>query len=194
MLTIDEQQEIGRRILTDLSALDPCVIIAGGAPRNWMQGLPAKDLDIYIHFNGRGVAQATALIKALTGIDTGINGRTYETPTGPISLVLEGDAWGVKVQFMFVNSDVASTLDHFIVDNSKVWYKGRACKFDDKAILAEFKKEIWVNQPKEALTTQQTKYVEKISSYYPERPVVYVPDYSGVSLEYNYLWRGNGIS
>lgn len=42
------QKDYAKFLLNKLSLLDPDVMVAGGAPRDWDDNKPAKDLDIYI--------------------------------------------------------------------------------------------------------------------------------------------------
>lgn len=60
--TIAEQQGIADEILVLLTRLDPNVVIAGGAPRDWMLGNLAADLDIYIYIPGSTSFRQTALM------------------------------------------------------------------------------------------------------------------------------------
>lgn len=175
-MDIVEQKQIASILLRKLEVLDLWCIVAGGAPRNWLGGQLARDLDIYIHFRPAGVQQAIDLVKVLTEVDTELNGKTYEDNKGLISYVLDGEYSGIKCQFIFINEKVGSTTDHFIVDNSKLYYKHGHIRQTPRCHLSHFMKEIWVNKEEEQLTPQQVKYINKIAGYYPDWPIVFTPD------------------
>lgn len=48
---IKYQKKIALEVLNKLQAYDSNVILAGGAPRDWMFGKPAKDLDVYLKYS-----------------------------------------------------------------------------------------------------------------------------------------------
>ena len=68
-LTVQEQKDIGKELLEKLYLLDPCVVIAGGAARDWYLGNKANDLDIYLSYhpnltlgsNKRSIAKALSI-------------------------------------------------------------------------------------------------------------------------------------
>ena len=53
--TIEEQQEVAKYVLQKLEIIDPCCILAGGAPRDWDLGTPANDLDFYLYLGHNSV-------------------------------------------------------------------------------------------------------------------------------------------
>lgn len=69
LLSIQEQKDIGKELLEKLDSLDPCVVIAGGAARDWYLGNKANDLDIYLSYhpnltlgsNRRSIAKALGI-------------------------------------------------------------------------------------------------------------------------------------
>lgn len=67
-MNIKEQMQYADGLLAKLEVVDPYVILAGGAPRDWHMGKEANDLDFYIYSHAMTVATFTQQIFCATGL------------------------------------------------------------------------------------------------------------------------------
>lgn len=63
------QKSIGRDLLSKLKILDPQVVIAGGAPRDWYLGKDATDIDFYLSHPNLSVLGNKKIISRVLNIE-----------------------------------------------------------------------------------------------------------------------------
>lgn len=59
-MKIEEQNVVAKKVLEKIKIVDPYVILAGGAPRDWYFGNPCNDLDIYYYSNAMTIHDSYA--------------------------------------------------------------------------------------------------------------------------------------
>ena len=163
--TVASQKIVARKVLAMLEVLDPNCILAGGAPRDWWRGVPASDLDFYIHFN-HGSEHVERSLKAIgftnlkmLGEDRpeyrGINGLRY---------VFETKVDGMTVQIMVMTrSTYGSVLDSFCYWNSKAWWKGGPVRITDEFYTAMTNK-VFINSTGDVV---KDSYRDKMARKFP---------------------------
>ena len=135
-IEIARQKEIADIILEKLEIIDPSCILAGGAPRDWYMGVPANDLDFYLHLNRHNTLDSNT--KSLEGVLgflgisdlKNISAKEMTDSNGDyakmshLRTVYETTYRSVKVQFMVMYEPTSdSVVDHFGCSLSKAWYK-----------------------------------------------------------------------
>lgn len=60
---IEHQKKVAKYAYDLLGVIDPECVLAGGAPRNWHLGKPAKDLDFWLNVPNKGMKHKTLLEK-----------------------------------------------------------------------------------------------------------------------------------
>lgn len=104
---IEHQKEVSKKVLGLMKPFYPNMLIAGGAPRDWRLGKPAKDVDIYMEYSGckdsfknmiqlLGLPQPTDIVPAK---DDAGDVSLYGDVEG-INHVTEMDYHGVTFQFI----------------------------------------------------------------------------------------------
>lgn len=130
-MNIQEQKLIATEIISKLRAIDPYVILAGGAPRDWSMEEEASDLDFYLHMSGKTNSFREAQLKAAFG-DIGCkwskNGDwstndLYKTMKF-LHSIWETDFKGIKIQIMNLcdESDTFKVVDAMSCSICKVWW------------------------------------------------------------------------
>lgn len=136
-LTIENQKEYARNLINLLKNVDPFVMIAGGAPRDWHFNKLANDLDIYMRLpNHNTVALVTDLARS-TGIEkfqpiAKVKESTYaELPN--LSAVYEGYYRGMKVNLMVMSKGVGiEIVKDFDVGICKIWLDATGTHYHDE--------------------------------------------------------------
>lgn len=145
---IQQQKEVGKKLLSTLSALDKFVVIAGGAARDWYLGNTASDLDIYMYYNpeytdthllyhiesvlkgcdesitltkvGRGVTKDGHSLETLEEMSEALGVRYTHNPN--VRLVLQGIKDGVKFEIIVMNTPIVRVSD-FCFNICQAWTK-----------------------------------------------------------------------
>jgi hypothetical protein len=129
-MTIEEQQSIATELINKLRAIDPYVIVAGGAPRDWHFGDEAKDLDLYLHLSGKTNTFRERQLKAAIGdVVTkwtkrgDYNDDLYRTMKF-LHSIYELEYKGIKVQIMSLldEGDTFKVVDAMSCSICKAWW------------------------------------------------------------------------
>lgn len=175
-----QQINMADYLLEKLSKADPCVVIAGGAPRDWKLGKPARDLDIYMYLGGGRLTahQEQSWLERLLDVKLScIEQRCTETYNlNPhIHRVWKGVYEGLDFDIIVCNHDTRSIniVNTFPIGLCQAWYKGGSIKTTKKfRIDAKFK--LLTKYGK--LYADSSKYITKIRSKFPEYRFVRSPD------------------
>lgn len=129
---IKNQKLVARCMMQDLSKhFGQEAIVAGGAPRDWFRGMPAKDLDIYIN-----VPQGTDTMELKEVLETGSEGvpptvhrRTANNPyiydeftSNHIMDVFDYVSMGDLVQLVVTDIDPVAVMKSFPINLSRAMY------------------------------------------------------------------------
>jgi len=128
--TIKEQQEVAKHILQKLEIIDPCCILAGGAPRDWDLGVPANDLDFYLFLGHNSMSWTMEhQLKSIgfcavrqIGRDSKDSDIYKSNPN--IVRVYETHIQGVKVQFIVCSKPTFGIVETFPFNMCQAWWKG----------------------------------------------------------------------
>lgn len=167
---VAHQQQAANRLLDRLEIIDPTCIIAGGAPRNWFDGVPANDLDVYIHDPyPRSLVQDSGRYSNL--LDTEVTSylddfdiskyEEFKKENPEIRSVLKTSWEGINVDLILcsvVTFNITSTFDCTM---SRHWYKKGIIQMDDCAHFSRAIKTIFY-------TNVASKQYAKMREYYPD--------------------------
>ena len=175
-----QQINIADYLLENLSKADPCAIVAGGAPRDWKLGQPARDLDIYIYLGGGRLtaSQEQSWLERLLGVKLSrIEQRCTETyKLNPhIHRVWKGNYEGLDFDIIVCNHDTRSIniVNTFPIGLCQAWYKGGSIRTTKKfRIDAKFKLLTKYGE----LYADSSKYITKIRSKFPDNTYVSSPE------------------
>lgn len=168
------QKEIAKEVLEELEVIDPYCILAGGAPRDWFFGKPASDLDFYV-YDDRNLSQQvwkerlnkTLLDIEILGLIEGKDTTEVEheySAMKHLRYVFEGTHMGMTVQVMVMNEPTFNcVVDHFCMDNSKIWWKGGQIIPTYEFLLATATRTLKVCE----CHTPHTRYIDKILKKFP---------------------------
>jgi hypothetical protein len=128
--SLTEQQKVADKILSILEGLDPTCIVAGGAPRDWLHGKDAKDIDIFMHM--REDLSQSRIINMIERLGLFVRpvplGKVDEINyrTNPdIRIVIDVQYEDVPIQIIIVNKPTYSVVNSFAFNICKVWYKNK---------------------------------------------------------------------
>lgn len=174
---IKHQKTVADKFLKALERLNPSVIVAGGAPRDWSEGKPAKDIDVFIHYNlvGTAIAVVSNFIQQelpeVEFISVKTDERIPEHYKRNPSLkgVLTYMCEDVEVQVMVLSEPTYDLMrKHFPVSSSMYWYKhGRLDSGSGETYLFEEYK-IQLVHPEYFKELNSNPYMLKIRERYPE--------------------------
>jgi len=129
-MSIEEQKKIAEDIINKLRAIDPYVILAGGAPRDWHLGEEASDLDFYLHLSGRTQsARSRQLVSAFGSVNTkwcqkGTHDSDLYKTMQFLHSIYETEVGGLKIQIMNLNQegDTFKVVDAMSCSICKAWW------------------------------------------------------------------------
>lgn len=166
------QKEIAKEVLEVLEVIDPTCILAGGAPRDWFWGRVASDLDFYVH-DARKLSQGdwerrlnkTLLdVRPLGQLRPESADEEYGSLSG-LKHVFEGEYMGQTVQVMVMSTPTfSSVVDHFCMDNSKIWWKGGRVQPTFEFLLANATRTLKVCSD----YAPKQRYIDKMVKKFPE--------------------------
>lgn len=128
--TIEEQKEIAQYVLNKLEIIDPCCILAGGAPRDWKLGAPANDLDFYLYLGHNRVSWTMDHQMKALGFENmhqlGFNGDEFGVyASNPnIVRVYEAEHQGMRLQFAILCKPTFGIVETFPFNMCQAWWKG----------------------------------------------------------------------
>ncbi len=158
---IEKQMRIADGVLEALSVIDPYVLLAGGAPRDWYLGREANDLDIYMYIRPCNVGETREMLtKALGGIQTEVAcnysfflskkeewSNNYKKMKN-LKRMFNFKVDGMKIQIMQMNSpeDVFSVVNDISCSICQISYKNKELKPHDNFIMTMLTSEMYCNQ------------------------------------------------
>lgn len=170
---IKQQKKIADTILHKLEIIDPHCILAGGAPRDWLLGKPAKDLDFYFCSNNPAYTVNTQLsrvgIEPTGGRDTTELETLYKTMKNLTRIIycsIENSS--IQIQLMQMKTKTFGVLDDFACNMSKAWYKHSKVHVEQDFLLGYKAKAIILNEGYK----EDDPYIKKIKSYFPDYRVM----------------------
>ena len=143
--TIENQKRIADNLLELCENLDPTCIIAGGAPRDWYFGNPAKDLDVFMYFRPDLTnSSVLRLLKKnispdLKPLPFSAEGLNYELNPN-IQMVYEFKFEGINVQIVLVKKPTWGIVEEFAFNICQAWYKNKKCNYSHDFYFAADKK------------------------------------------------------
>lgn len=155
-MLVAKQKEVADEVLNKLEVMDYHTFLAGGAPRNWIEGKLAKDLDFYFEDTKTFVHQR---LNKLFGEELRLHPKSYEG--SHLKGVYEFYYKGIKCQLMNVKC-LYTVVDTFGVSISKVIYKNGKIKPHTQAAYSFANKKIIYD-----LKVTTERYVSKVRDYYP---------------------------
>lgn len=166
---IKVQMAIADGLLHKLEAIDPFCILAGGAPRDWWLGKPARDLDFYFHSNNPlksvNLQLSRAGIEVVGGRHINSKENLYKTlPTLSRIIYCIAEGSDIQIQLMQLSKKTFGVIDEFACGVSKVWYKAGRIVPSQDFLLGHKTKSIVLNNGYE----EDDFYIKKIKHYFPE--------------------------
>jgi hypothetical protein len=169
---IEKQKLIADAVLNKLEIIDPYCILAGGAPRNWEFGRPARDLDIYLHipehmkeFNIKRFSKLTIDVVEMSRSERTIN---YNTMLSVVN-VYKGIYQGIELNLVVTKKPTFEcVINEFALSINKIWYKNNLTNYNISFIISVISKKLFKNNKysiKEA-------HIEKIMGYFPNYEIV----------------------
>lgn len=185
---IKEQKQVAENFLKKIDCLGNWQMVAGGAPRNWSEGKPATDLDIYCNavlpnneknkirflkkFFDKGEFENTRVCK-----------KDYKGVLDPVCDIISGVFQGEIVQLIFVRYKRM----HAVLENFCGGINQLGVSLDYKGTLSvEHLTNLYsIDRLEDTITVELGKmtdnqilhafkvYLPKLSSYYPDRKIIF---------------------
>jgi hypothetical protein len=175
---IQHQKNVALAVMRVLTYFDTQVILAGGAPRDWYLGNPAKDLDFYFHTPEKlNSADISDIVSSIVGnvvlseseIPDGYNDNPeiFMVYDGVLCLEI-GDVME-EIQLMQMKSPIvpASLVDNFSVSLSKIWVSSDGITH----FFPEFQDSI--ENKTMYIYTNHEKYLERMGGKFPDYKFVF---------------------
>jgi hypothetical protein len=173
-LNIKKQKEIAKELLDKLEVVDPYVILAGGAPRDWYLGEKANDLDFYVHVKDEPAWASKYRLSKLgltcTQMNKTISERVplYESMEH-LRFIYEGDYKGMKYQVMFMSEHTfSSVVPKFGASVCEAYWKGGDIIVTNSFLLSHYTKTLF----KKDNYTAKESHISKMLKKYPDYTVV----------------------
>lgn len=177
-LSIQEQKDIGKDLLDKLDILDPCVVIAGGAARDWYLGNKANDLDIYLSYhpnltlgsNKRSIAKALGVSEEsieILGVqfDENVDKETEYVVNPNVRCVYEFEYRGMRVQIINMHTEFVRVED-FCFSICQAWTTNCVDIRGTEAFFYSVKHKIAYKTGK--FYSHKGRYIEKMMGKFPE--------------------------
>ena len=174
---IAHQKVVASEVLSRLKVIDKNAILAGGAPGDWLRGIPARDLDFYIQeekpcFPQQKLESLGFEVQSAFDKSKWVKSLKQYTRNPHIEAVKNYVVDGVDCQFIFVTCPVLSLIDKFALNTSQVWWDGEfTWKTDDYKIFEQF----GVVYQTGEIFSREREYLAKVSKkykgykFYPEK-------------------------
>ncbi len=182
MTDICKQKDTADKALDLLYSVCPSAIVAGGAPRDWYLGIPAKDIDIFITADNRWTTSEIVEVlsklgfEKVTPITPKEDGLQNYTMNPHIRFVYNGKLDDELIQVVVLNDSTYKIVDTFAFNVCKVWYKNSKVNTTPDFEYAIFNK-VLIKQGE--LYSSTFLYRDKIIKKFP--------DYKYYDSEQNYL-------
>lgn len=161
------QKAVGGIVFNELvSYYGENVVLAGGAPRDWWFGNPATDLDFFIRIVNGKKHKDKFVVEKFGAIEKKKNPNYEGNPL--LEKVYEVSYSGVKLNFIFINTEPIDVIKAFPVNVSMVWYNFNN-DFHQFSYLNLFKIGVEMNAliDMETDTYKTNYYVDKIRNKFP---------------------------
>lgn len=168
--TIESQKKVADKVLYAIEGFDPSCIVAGGAPRDWMLGNLATDIDLFFFYRENSTAwEARKLLERALGKSVSLKSAdkiTENYTTNPnLKRVWETVVDGINVQLIEMSVPTWKVVDAFPLTICKVWYKnGRitTTKEFDKSVKGSY----IIKTDK--MYANESRYLQKILAKFPD--------------------------
>lgn len=164
-----KQIEVAEKILDAIFLIDAHAIVAGGAPRDWLLGKEAADIDVFLYATGTTYFLEQKFIKAgfdITRTNEG-NGLPEHYKLNPqLRAVFDCVYKGQNVQFLLMNEPTFySVINHFPLSICKAWYKnGKIHMHKDFKRSVAHKVIVKTN----TIYADENKYLQKVLAKFPD--------------------------
>lgn len=168
---IEKQKQIADELLSKLEAIDPYLIVAGGAPRDWWFGKEATDIDVFLHVpEGRPhnyiKKQFNALGLSVESVKTGESLPDNYKMNPDLKCVFNISGYSTPVQVMVMRTPTFhSVLPKFALSICMAWYKDGKIR-TDKHFNTSVKYNV-IYRCNE-LYNNEHQYLQKIVDKFPE--------------------------
>lgn len=159
-----------RKLLSEFQKIDPFAMIAGGAVRDWDNGVAAQDLDIYVRLPNHntmtlvenlGKKLGIQSFQPLTRADECANYATLPN----LQWVFEGTYSGIRVNVMVMEKGVREEIvKDFDVAICRCWWDGERSHFFPEYDVA-MEKKICLVHPN---YTGEERHIRKMKRRFPE--------------------------
>lgn len=198
---ITQQQDVTDKLLDSLYWIYPGVIAAGGCVRDWYQGIPAKDIDIFVthpnpnlvkRFLQREFPECESLQNAEN--NTGEHLPEHYKKNPDLRSVLSFTLEAVDVQVMTLASPTYDLLrKHFPVSSSKFWYKHKIAFATEEAELF-MKDKLQLVKDDYFSELRTNKFMLKTKAMYPEdNGYTYMRQSTYLALQNDLSYNKGGI-
>ncbi|ASJ79211.1 tRNA nucleotidyl transferase/poly(A) polymerase [Curvibacter phage P26059A] len=156
-----------KRMLSNLWVLCPTAVVAGGAPRDWYFGKPAKDIDCYI--TDVKLEQVQNLFKMIgvkiKEVKKGENRGEYARDNN-LELVVDFRYMFLDFQLMLMQgTTVGRTIDRFPVSICKIEYDGTRVEPSYEFAVAEAAKVLLIDKRYKLDDPYIVKIIKKFPDY-----------------------------
>lgn len=121
---VESQQGVAKVVLDHLSGIDPHVVVAGGAPHDWQKGIPARDVDTFVHLpTYMDASECQEYLNTLLDTYVGqVYGEDYEDPR--ITAVFRLNLQGVRFDLIVIPGDPEKVMETFPSTHSQISWDG----------------------------------------------------------------------
>lgn len=171
MDVITKQKAIADEVLSKLEAIDPFVIVAGGAPRDWWYGKEATDIDVFLHIPADRAQkhmkkQFSALGLNVVSVKTGEFLPDNYKMNPDLVAVFNVAGYDTPVQVMVMRTPTfTSVLPKFALSVCMAWYKDGKIRTDKHFDNSVKHKVIY---RRNEVYNNEHQYVKKILGKFPE--------------------------
>lgn len=173
--TIKHQKKVADEVITKLRLIDRKAIVAGGAPRDWYFGNPAKDIDCYIYSrsNEQTVESLRILGFNIVSIKQIEEFNQEYTKCQYINQIVNVSYKGEDVQIMLWSIPLKNLVNSFPCSISKASYTPEGgINLDDEFVLGLAYNEVYLNRNYE----DDNPYILKIKLKFPTWTFIKIED------------------
>lgn len=171
-MTIEKQKAVADDVLHKLFLIQPYAIVAGGAPRDWLDGKLATDVDVFVdtrHINTAKKERELFAVAGLLRFEKG-EGRDWDDipehykKNPNIKRVYNLEIDGVAVQLICVKCPCWDVVEQFPIPICQAWYKnGRIGTTLEYKLCKKVGALVITNH----VYGMQDKFIKKISEKFP---------------------------
>lgn len=171
-ITIEKQKAVADDVLQKLFLIQPFAIVAGGAPRDWLDGKLATDIDVFIdtrHISTvtkeRELFAIAGLLQFEKGDERDWNYIPEQYKKNPnIKRVYNLEIEGVAVQLICVSCSCFDVVEQFPIPICQVWYKNGRIGTTQEYKICKKVGALVITNP---VYGMQDKFIKKISEKFP---------------------------